>query len=171
MPFFQVKIKPAKWYRHDGVPWLNEGDVQADALWDLRVSSNLMSAWQIADDKSNLNQVIAALTATRNTLCEFGYALLQQQVVLELGIKFEQTSGTSRDQYANAQWHYNFVQLTASQICALTNEIKKKENRFRAGEWEVKVFLEEGVRLGRIRLEDLDPSIQKKLKLLPHTKT
>ena len=165
MSFFLIKITPAKWYRHDGVPWLNEGDVQADALWDLRVSSNLMSAWQIADDKSNLNQVIAALAATRNTLGEFGYALLQQQVVLELQIKFEQTSGKSRDPHANAQWHYDFVQLTASQICALTNEIKKKENRMRAGEWEVKAFLEEGARLGRIRLEDLDPNIQKKLKL------
>jgi hypothetical protein len=130
-----------------------------------------MSAWQIADDKSNLNQVIAALAATRNTLCEFGYALLQQKIVSELGIKFEQTSGTSRDQYANAQWHYDFVQLTASQICALTNEIKKKGNRIRAGEWEVKAFLEEGVRLGRVRLEDLDPIIQKKLTLPPHSKT
>lgn len=165
MPFFLIKIKPAKWYPHDGVPWLNVGDVQADALWDLRVSSNLMSTWEIADDKSNLNQVIAALAATRDTLGEFGYALLQQQAVLGLGIKFEQTTGTSKDQYANAQWHYDFVQLTASQICALTNEIKKKENRIRAGEWQVKAFLEEGVRLGRIKLADLNPNIHKKLML------
>jgi hypothetical protein len=43
VPFFLSKIRKSKWYKHNDVPWLAEGELQADALGDLATNANALS--------------------------------------------------------------------------------------------------------------------------------
>ena len=68
MPLFLRIIRKAKWYKNEQVPWLPEGELQADTLTDLSTKSNELSVWHIEDDRSNLEQVVTALAAGRDHL-------------------------------------------------------------------------------------------------------
>ena len=83
MPFVLRKIRKSKWWKHPGVPWLAHSDLQADALGDLQTSSNQLSVYHIEDDKSNLEQIVTALAASRDTIANLDYALLDLQIVTD----------------------------------------------------------------------------------------
>ena len=50
MPCILRQIRKAKWYKHPNVPWLNEGELQADALADLITKDNTLSVWMLEDE-------------------------------------------------------------------------------------------------------------------------
>ena len=87
MPFILRTIRKSKWYKHERVPWLVEGELQADALGDLRTSDNELSVWLVEDDESNLEQVVTALAVTRQRISNVDYALFDLQFLSELNIK------------------------------------------------------------------------------------
>lgn len=137
MPLVLRKIRKAKWYKNDRVPWLTEGELQADALDDLRTMGNKLSIYLIDDDRANLEQVATAL-ATANTeyISDFEYALINYEVVERLNIKIENTEGATPDPLVNS-YHRDLAELTASKIMALATVVQAESER--------KVFLKKNV--------------------------
>jgi hypothetical protein len=84
MPFFLRTIRKARWYNVEGVSWLEKGDIQADPLADLNTKGNELSVWLVENDRSNLEQVVTALAATRTDISNLDYALLDVRLLPEL---------------------------------------------------------------------------------------
>src|SRR5438874_12791164 len=109
-------IRKARWLTGPDVPWLSPGDVPADALLDLRTEANALSVCQVEADLSNLERVVAALAASRDTLANADFVLFDVRILTSLAIGSEATCGATPDEEANARWHLDLVELTAARI-------------------------------------------------------
>lgn len=155
MPLALIRIAKAKWYRHS---WLSREDVGADALTDLKTKGNTLSIWMIDDERSNLDQVVAALAAGRHKLGHFDYALLDYALLEGAGLAMKRYPGTTRDREAN-DYHVDIVQLTARDIGQLAEWIAQSPDRTRVPEWEVGSLLDEAVAHGRIDGAEMDGTL------------
>lgn len=99
--------------------WIPKGDVSADALSDLRTTGNTLSVWQIDEDRTNLERVVAALAAGRMKLDKLDYALLDRTILDSLGVSLVNESGCSCDADANALWHQDIIGLSGSKLLEL----------------------------------------------------
>jgi predicted Mrr-cat superfamily restriction endonuclease len=137
MPFFLRKIRKGKWYKHSGVPWLSNDDLQADALADLQTQSNRMSVYYVKDDRSNLSRVIAAMAARCDFLSNIDYALVAQELLDEIDIRAEKVPGSLPDSHVSHNWHQDLYELTASDVMSLAMFIRSKAEIERTSHSEV----------------------------------
>lgn len=129
MRFVLRKIRKARWYKHDRVSWLVEGELQADALDDLRTTGNRLSVYLVDDDDTNLERVASALvTANTEYISDFEYAIISYEVFQELDIKTEDSEGETPDGLVNS-WHRDLLELTAAKIVALATAIQTRAER------------------------------------------
>jgi hypothetical protein len=131
VPFVLRKIRKAKWYKHQDVPWLREGELQADALSDFYTENNTLSIWLVTDDRLNLERIAAALAANRDVISNLDYTLLNVRLLDDLNIKIEPTRGDSSDQIANTSWHRDLIELSTLNLMGLANTILTKGERAR----------------------------------------
>ncbi len=162
MPLLLREIRKSKWYKNSDVQWLREDELQADALGDIRTSNNTLSVWQIADDRRNLDAVIAALAAGKNTASNFDFALFTEAAVLEKNIKIAETPGTTLDVGVNG-FHRELTELSAGRLQALAQIIQRVAARERIVEPKVLNLIATAIREGRIKTEVLSPNIKDKL--------
>lgn len=159
MPLLLRKIRRAKWYKNAEVPWLPQGELQADALSDLSTKDNELSVWLIHDNKLNLNQVLAALAANLDTVSNFDYALVDEQRVAGIGIKIAESKGNLLDPDVNAL-HRNLSELTAAKLMELASALQSHADILRLLPYQVGALIREAVQQGRIELGKLKPAIQ-----------
>lgn len=162
MPLVLRTIRKAKWYKHENVPWLEEGELQADALGDLATKNNELSVWIIQDDESNLEQVITAMAATCHHLSNFDYALFNLEHLSDLDIRMRRTRGESPDEQANA-WHRDLIELSASKIMQLAQIIMKEAARHRIPEKQIGRMITRAVDNDQIDRAQLAPGIASKI--------
>jgi hypothetical protein len=141
-----------------------EGEIQAVALADLRCSDNELSVWEILDDRSNLQRVIAALAGTRDSLENLDYVLLNSDAIADLGIKKVKTTGGTPDDTANTDWHFDLVQLTVDKIVKIAALIRASTERNRAQVFHVKKYINESIAEGHIDQKKLNSQLLSKLK-------
>ena len=106
------------------VDWIQEGDVSADALSNLRTIGNALSVWQIDENTTNLDRVIAALAAGRMKLDKIDYALIDRQALDPLGIRLVKETGGSFDRDANTMWHQDITGLSGSKLLELASTLQ-----------------------------------------------
>jgi hypothetical protein len=157
-----LKIRKAKWYKNDNVPWLPENEIQADAVGDLRTTDNALSVWYILDRKENLEQVITALASTRDTISNLDYALFEDYVIAELGIRMKNTAGTTPAPNANS-WHRDLIELTASKLINLANAIMAEAEKSRFSRMAIRELIRNAVDHNKIELARLKPGIRSEL--------
>ena len=117
MPFVLRKLdRKAAFHPTDGIP---TGDVQADALSDLRTIGNALSVWLVDDDRANLDRIVAALGAGRMELAKLDYALMDYEVLDDLHIQATAKHGLSVDASANSLWHRDLLDLSGRKLLDL----------------------------------------------------
>lgn len=159
MPYLLRNIRKAKWYKNPNVAWLPDGELQADALVDLKTDNNELSVWYIEDDKLNLEQVISALTANRAFVSSIDYALIDLQDLSGLNLKIEKTEGDSPDKEANATWHRDVTMLTVPLIVGLARTIQTEAEIERIAWKKVVKWIANGVSSGRINRKELKAGV------------
>jgi len=162
VPFFLRKIRKAKWYKNENVSWLAEGELQADALSDLETKNNELSVWYVEDDKSNLEQIAAALAASGDAISNLDYALLDQEVLSEVSIKVRNTRGGSPDKKVNS-WHRDLVELSATALFELAKAIQTKATKERILPRDIGRLIKRAVDAGQIDRTKLKPGVAAKL--------
>lgn len=127
MPFVLRKLdKRNNWWPSDldqWPSWLRPDDIQADAISELRTSSNTLSVWHIEDDKSNLEQVVCAMAASRDSFADIHFILLDPESLKQKGFKLKVTNGATPDKLCNSLWHRDIVELTAAGLLELAKLI------------------------------------------------
>src|SRR5262245_1715293 len=121
MPLLR-KITKAKWYDDESIP---VGEIQADALTDLRTDKNALSVWSVELDESSLAAVIAALASNKTAhVSKVDYVLLDDDVIARLDLRPVKSDGDSPHHEANTRWHLDLTGLTVSKIAGLAREVK-----------------------------------------------
>jgi hypothetical protein len=137
--------------------------MQADVFSDLKTDSNRLSVWYIDDDLANLDRVLTALAANLHRLSNVDYVLLNNDVVMALNLRMEQTEGGSLDQKVN-QWHRDLDIGTAGRLVDLAKEIYSRADcRRRKPEKELKGLLVRAVSSGRIDKGKLNEPLRAQL--------
>lgn len=153
MPFVLRKISRSKWYKQ-GHPWLKSGELQADALTDLRTKDNSLSVWQIFDDKSNLDRVVTALATTVNRIANLDFALFNIEILGSLGIAANPTPGKSPDPVVNG-WHLDLAELSANKVLVLAHAVSEHGVTNRVLEKRVLELITKSVIAGNIERKGL----------------
>jgi hypothetical protein len=163
VPFLLRQIRKSKWYKSEEVSWLHCGDLPADALGDIRTSSNGLSVWEIADDEANLAAVIAALAAGRDAAANFDFALLKQAAVLESNIPIHTKPGDTHDKQVN-QFHRELTELSTVKLMALARIIHDEAKKERFPEPKILGLISNAIAEGRFAVEVLHKNIRNRLR-------
>jgi len=125
MAFLLRKIRKNRWYKTEQLDWLPDGELPADPLSDLGTKSNELSVYNVSADESNLGRIIASLAANVDQLSHVDFALFDENVISELGIKIKKSKGDLPDEQVN-NWHSDLYELSAPNILILAKAINDK---------------------------------------------
>ena len=119
MPFLLRSTKYNKWIT-DEPDWLEDGETPADPIFGLDTKSNTMSVWAVESHEDQLDRIIAALAATRQSLQDFEYVLLDSQILTLAQIRSRKTEGKSPDAHLNSLLHRDLIEISAQKLVKLT---------------------------------------------------
>jgi hypothetical protein len=159
MPFLLRAISKPRWYSK---PWLKTGKAQAMALWDLRPTENRLSFWYVENDKSNLPKVVAAIAAGRDGPDKLDYALFDQDLLTNTGVKIKQTAGDSYHKEADENWHRDVAELSAENVAEIANIIMEHGIKDRIFDRDVTRLVKQEVTSGAIDVYPLKDRLKKK---------
>lgn len=120
MPLLR-KIRKTRWVADDA------GTATADALNDLQTTQNTLSVFEVEDDRSDVPAVIVAIAATRNSLSNLDFAILDAAAVERAGIMIEATPGDTKLRSVNER-HRSLSKLRAPDVCEIAAIIKASQD-------------------------------------------
>ena len=165
MGYILRKIRRAKWIEHAGISWLPASEIQADALFDLRTTDNILSVWYVEQDQSNLNIIIAALATSRTErISNFDYALIDEKYLGKLGIQQLKKAGDTPSSKANQLWHIDLVELTAQAVYSLAQIISEDGLVTRLHYKEVLAHVQNEIYAGNLELNKMTEELQNKIR-------
>lgn len=147
------------------VDWIEEGNVQADVFSSLRTTGNSLSVWVIDKDRTNLNRIVAAMAAGRDTLDKLDYALIDKQELDPLGIQSIQEKGKSADENANISWHEDIKELSGIKLLDLAVLIKAKAELKRVQKNDIRNLIVNSINRGYISPSRIKDQLREKLGL------
>lgn len=122
MAFLLRKIRKNRWYKTEKIDWLPSGELPADPLNDLGTKSNELSVFHVSADESNLNRILASLATNVEQLSHVDFALFDEELISELGIKIKKSKGDLPDEQVN-NWHSDLFELSATKLLLLAKAI------------------------------------------------
>lgn len=143
------KIKKSRWADADDLPWLGPGDIQADAIVDLKTSSNSLSVFAVDDSAASVDDVVAALGASSDHLSVIDFALFGEEIAESLDIRMIPCPGDLVDAEVNS-WHRDLRELSGRKLLALAEHIKKTAKIERVQPQTVLVCVAEAITARRI---------------------
>jgi len=112
----------------DSLPWLTEGEVQADALRDLCTDENMLSVWLVENVETDIDRVIVALASNRQRPDKLDYALINYQDIVNLNIEVSSSLGDTPDSTVN-MLHRDLTKMSVTKVAGLARAIKSEETR------------------------------------------
>lgn len=159
MPFLLRAIKKRRW---DKESWLKEGKAKANALGDLQPKENKLSFWHVHDNKSNLDQVVAAIAAGRDVPEKFDYTIFDQGLLKKSNIGIGQTAGDSFHKEADEHWHRDTANLSAENVAEIANIIMKHGMKDRIWPSDVVRLVTKEVKSGAIDVNPLKERLKQR---------
>lgn len=93
MPFLLRNLTKPKWVRPD---WMDDADIPADALTDLRSDHNELSVWAVDPDGPDLNRALTAFASARSQLDKLDYALIDEDIATSISIMVNPSEAATR---------------------------------------------------------------------------
>jgi hypothetical protein len=144
--------------------WVSSGDIPAAPLACFNSSrDSKISVWYIESDKSNLKRIIAGIAASRQTAEKFDYVLFSETVLNDAGVKAEDAPGKSKDEDANAKWHRDLVEVSATKLVRLVDLVSRHGEISRSSEREVISLIRNSVQGGSIEKRQLHENLLKRV--------
>ena len=168
MPLLFRAITQRKWLtvKTEEGAWLVSSEIPADCLSDLKTHRGTLSLYEVQEDRSNLEQVIAAWAAGRQRPDNVDYTLFDSELLGSLGLPLVESPGTTPDPEVN-EWHRDATQISAQALANLAFEIWHRHAE------KKRVFPNEATRLvasavaeGRLQLGALQKNLKGAVKAL-----
>ena len=149
MPLLLRTVRQNRWLRDEAESFLAVDDVPADPVGDLRTQQNLLSVWEVAQDRSNIERIVRAVAIGRDKIADMGYVVFDSGLLPAAEIEIRENKGGSLDEGANG-WHRDLV-VSGNKLVALTKAILLHGEESRAVlKVRLREFVEEGIRDGQI---------------------
>ncbi|MCY3831987.1 MAG: hypothetical protein OXG85_03150 [Chloroflexi bacterium] len=164
MSFVFRSIGNKHWYSADQPDfsgWLQDGELVADVLKELRTIRGCLSVYKVDSDKQNLDRVISAYACTRNSLNDIDYVLVPLKIIFE---QFDTAStlGATADDEVN-KLHLDIEHLSVSKLLLLARVFQDHHSAMhRIRKRNVKSKIEDCIRKNHLVFSRIDESIQRK---------
>jgi hypothetical protein len=159
VPYLLRKIRRSKWFAT--LDWLPSNELQADALGDIRTQNNELSVWLVPDDKSNLAEVMAALSLSADQVSIVEYALIGLDIVSEKGFEIAENLGQTPFTAAN-HWHRDLVKLSVGKVFELC-ELVKEAQKERCPDREALNYMAQALGSGAVDVSKISDKLQQSL--------
>lgn len=145
--------------------WLCPGNVQADALQCLSTRRNKLSVYVLDDGDADTQKqmVVAALALTRNNVGEVSWAIFPEEVLIKLGIRWEDVEGSTPHKEVNS-WHRDLIELDALKVAKLAAVIRDEGTIGRSQPNDVKRAILGAISGGDIARDKIDEKLIESLK-------
>ena len=156
------KIDNAKWMQNE---IHSVGDVSADAITNcMKTKKNTLSAWQIPDEKTIEDAVLAIVSSFMHP-DTIDVACLDPSSLESNGIRLESTLGNTPVKNPISQ-HIDICDLTYRTLGNVAEQIvhvlkNGKDVRYTKG--KIKKLLKDAIDQGRLQRDDLNESLRKRL--------
>lgn len=144
---FMRIVRQGRWFKYPVVDWLGDGELQGDALSDIRTQDCRLSVYGVSDEVDR-QRVAVALAATREEISHMDYAVFSDSSLDSLGITVQATEGDTPDKTVN-RMHYELGNLTVKRLAWLA-EIVSAGKHERIWQRQVKALLQEAAGAGRL---------------------
>lgn len=155
MPYLLRKIRRSKWFPTE---WLQPDELQADVFGDLRTQNNELSVWLVADDKSNLTEIVAALSLSADQVSIVEYALMGLDILSNKGFDIVENMGQTPFTTAN-HWHRDLVKLSAAKLFELVELVKAAEKE-RCRDKEALGYMTNAIESGNVDVGKISDKLQ-----------
>jgi len=144
-----------------------DNDVPADPVADLDTKQNKLSVYVVADDRSDLGRIVAALAANRPQLQKLDYALFDERTIPTISIKAQKTKGQTPDDGVNDK-HLDLVALTGLKLVALARAILDQAQIERKPPKDVAALIRTEAKSGALDMDrcKLEPQERRKIETL-----
>jgi hypothetical protein len=142
------KVRQHRWYKEPAAPFLEVDDVPADPFSDLQTTDNLLSVWEVHEDRSNLTRVVRAVAIGGQRIDHTGYILFDSAHLEAVGISVQNNEGRSDDKGANG-WHRDLV-LTGRKLLSLAKLLLQHGETGTILKPELLDAVEDGIRCGEL---------------------
>lgn len=160
MKQFLRGVRQSKWFKHPGVDWLEDGELQGDALGDIQTKNCLLSVFRV-NSEADRQRVATALAATKDHLTNVDYVVFADSNLDSLGITVHRTKGHTPDEGAN-DLHYELGNLTVRRLVQLAVILSCGEHK-RIPEKKIGLWLQEAIKEGKLNQEMIKPRIIQKI--------
>jgi hypothetical protein len=148
----------------DGPPWLQQGELQADALSEIRSEENRLSIYIVNDDAGvTLERILSALAARRDFVAQLDYITFDIAMVGALNIAQANTAGETPDGLVN-QNHIDLTELSSARLAAFGLALQQQGALFRKNDRAIGKLINISLRDGYIPAVSLRPGMAEKLK-------
>jgi hypothetical protein len=144
MPLLLRTVRQNRWLKEEAAPFLAADDVPADPVGDLRTQQNLLSVWEVAEDRSNIERIVRAVALGGDNIGHMGYVLFDSALLPDVGIETVQNRGGSPDEAANP-WHRDLV-MSGRKLVTLTKVILEHGESGTVLKVRLRQLVEEGIR-------------------------
>jgi len=152
-------ISKPKWVRPS---WMDESDVPADVLTDLRAEKNELSVWRVTPDHSNVSSILTALASQRQRLDKLDFTIFDDSVLDGIGIRCKPSEGDTPHITANVTLHADLIELTVRKV-ALLAEVLMPFERERKSRKEVQHLLIDALTSGALDRNRMDAKLLSEL--------
>jgi hypothetical protein len=158
-----IKVKNKRHWDRELPVFVDRGDITATCLVNLSVVDNSMSAWELTENDSNLQRVLAALAAKRDFLEPLDYLVFDSDIPVRLGLRVQNNPGATADKVANETWHRDLVEISGKKLLALALELFENSSRNRCSQREVLAMIRSAIDLNEIDRSTLPASLLQKV--------
>lgn len=93
MPLLLRTVRQNRWLKEPAAPFLALDDVPADPVGDLLTQQNLLSVWEVAENRSNIERIVRAVAIGRNEIADMGYVVFDSGLLSDAGIDVRHNKG------------------------------------------------------------------------------
>jgi len=138
------------------------GGLQADALRNFITKDNAFSVYEVQNEQTDIERILAAIAGTRDNVQEVEYAIFDSGLLEELEIKTKKIEGDTADDKVN-NLHIDLIDLTAKQVCLLASSIQKDGNLARILKKKIGRRITDGLKLGYLDERKINERLLPKL--------
>lgn len=168
MPFYLRALNnKQRWHKSGNPAWLSPPEIPVHPLADLiprNLEDHTLSLWYVESDKSNLKRIAAAISAGRERVDKFDYALFPVEVVAECGVTLTQAPGATPDSFANIHWHWDIVELTADNLLRVAKSMYANAEVSRVLPPEIRRLILQGITSGELQENKISTKLLAELK-------
>lgn len=159
-------IDPERWLHEPG---LAEGELQADALSDLRTTGNKLSVFELVEAVSP-ERIAVAVAAGKERPSDTGYVIFHSEDLTALGIEVETTPGGTADTEVNAL-HRNLDIGSDTKLVAFARSVLARSEIVPVISERAEQLLRAGLESGQLEEKRVNPKLVDRLRRRSRTAT